>query len=147
MPCPGAILATKRGCCNQQFQGNTHTCCSLVSPRRALKLLQKTFLPCADTLSHSVVCQTINHGLICRCFMDSKFFLQKHRNHPPLAGSCVQTLHWNKKAQTHNFSPFHARLTLSCWPQIHASWGGNHTVLLSCQLLGVADLLILIPSC
>lgn len=45
MPCPSAILATKRGCCKQKFQDNTHTCCSLVSPRRAFKLLQKTFLP------------------------------------------------------------------------------------------------------
>lgn len=49
-----------------------------------LNFSRKPFYPCADTLSHSVVCQTINQVLICRCFMDFKFFLQKHRNHQPL---------------------------------------------------------------
>lgn len=91
-----------------------------------LNFSRKPFYPCADTLSHSVVRQTTNQVLICRCFMDSKFFLQKHRNPPALAGSCVQTLHWSKQALTHNFPAFHAWLTSSCCPQIRASWGGNH---------------------
>lgn len=91
-----------------------------------LNFSRKPFYPCADTLSHSVVRQTTNQVLICRCFMDSKFFLQKHRKPPALAGSCVQTLHWSKQALTHNFPAFHAWLTSSCCPQIRASWGGNH---------------------
>lgn len=111
-----------------------------------LNFSRKPFYPFADTLSNRVVCHTINHVLICRCFMDSKFFLQKHRTHPPRAGCCVHTLHWTKQAQSHIFPLFHTWLTQSCWPQIRASWAGNHTVLLPCQLLGVADLLILIPS-
>lgn len=62
MPCPGAILATKRGCCKQQFQDNTHTCCSLVSPRRAFKLLQKTFL---SICRHVVKQSGVSHNKPC----------------------------------------------------------------------------------
>lgn len=66
---------------------STHTCCSLVSPRRAFKLLQKTFLPmCRQVVTQCGVSDNKPCAFICRCATGTIHFWQN-----PVCKPCIGT--------------------------------------------------------